>query len=527
MADGDTPSGIEPDTQETGPRRFPIVGVGASAGGLEAFTQFVRALPRDTGMAFVLIQHLDPSHASQLPAILSRDSGLPLREAAKGMPVVPDCIYVMPAGMDVVLSKGILDVVPRTDTPGVHHPIDTFMRSLAEDQGSGAIGVVLSGTASDGTLGLEEIRAAGGITFAQDSTALHEGMPRNAIASGVVDFVLPPDEIAREIATMSRHPYLGAIAARSIDAPPAGIGLVLEVLHDRMGVDFTNYKPTTLYRRITRRMLLRRIEGVHDYARALRQDPGEIDALYQDALINVTSFFRDPDGFEALKAKVLPPLLEARSAQDPVRIWVLGCSTGEEAYSLAMIFAEVGEMTGRQVPYQVFATDVNGAGIEKARAGIYSKAILDSISAERRSRFFVEIDGGYRVAKSIRDCCVFARHNVLAEPPFSRMDLVSCRNLLIYLGPPIQQKVIQTLHYALKPTGALWLGTSETVGSQRDLFELVDTKHKIYSKLPGPTRFGFGFAGGHAQGHPVFKIRSWRSPAMGRKRHAARRRRRR
>jgi two-component system CheB/CheR fusion protein len=376
-----------------------------------------------------------------------------------------------------------LQLLPRES--GLHRPVDQFFRSLAEDLGHDAIGVVLSGTATDGTAGLEAIKAEGGITFAQDATAQHDGMPHSAIASGCVDLVLPPEGIAQEIVRISKHQYSALVArARKPEDAPA-FAQVVQLLHHGTGVDFSHYKFNTLFRRVTRRMVFLKLDTLPDYVKYLREVPAEIDALYQDILISVTSFFRDKDSFEILKSKVFTRLLQDRSRHEPVRIWTLGCSTGQEAYSLAMAYAEAAEAAGSSVPLQLFATDLNPAVIERARAGVYPKEIAQDVSPERLRRFFTEVDGSYRISKVIRDACVFSRHNVLTDPPFSRIDLISCRNLLIYLEPVLQKKVLPTLHYALRPKGFLWLGASETIGAYRNLFDAEDAKHKIYAKKLG------------------------------------------
>jgi two-component system CheB/CheR fusion protein len=495
---GSTPPAAQFVAEEAGPQQetlsFPVVGVGASAGGLDAFTQMLHALPVDTGMAFVLVQHLAPTHTSMLTEILSRATSMSVREAQDQMPVEPNHVYVIPPGTTMAIARGVLQLSPRTETRGQHRTIDPFFRSLAEDQGHKAIGVILSGTATDGTVGLEAIKAEGGITFAQDDTAQHDSMPRSAVAAGCVDFVLPPDEIAKEIALISRHPYVAPAAEREPEecAREPNLGPVLELLRNATDVDFSHYKRNTLYRRITRRMVLHKIDGLKEYGRFLQGSPAEVQALYQDLLISVTNFFRNPETFAVLKTKVFPRLTQDRSRHEPVRIWVLGCSTGEEAYSIAIAFAEFAEASGRPIPVQVFATDLNGTAIDKARTGIYSKNITHDVSAERLRRFFVEVDGNYHISKPIRDMCVFAQHNVLTDPPFARIDLLSCRNLLIYLEPVLQQKLVPILHYALKPTGFLWLGGSETIGAYRDLFELEDANYKIYAKKPGPARLTVG-----------------------------------
>jgi two-component system CheB/CheR fusion protein len=479
----------EAERAEQGPG-FPIVGIGASAGGLEAFTEMLGALPVDTGMAFVLVPHLAPRYASQMAEILSRATAMQVSEAGDEQRVEPNRVYVIPPDHNLLLSQGALRLLPREKAPGQYRPIDFFFRSLAEDQGDRAIGVILSGTASDGTLGLEEIKAEGGITFAQDDTARQSSMPHSAVASGCVDFVLPPAEIANEIARIARHPHVAqpAPSRHKAAAGDPDHDQVLETVRKVTGVDFTQYKASSVYRRITRRMVLNKMETLRDYARFLRKNPGEVEALYQDILIHVTRFFRDPETFEALKATILPRLFADRSRPEPLRVWVLGCSTGEEAYSIAITFAELAKAKGAQVPVQVFATDLNGAVIEKARAGVYPKSIARDVSPERLRTFFVEVDGCYRISKAIREMCVFARHNVLTDPPFSQMDLISCRNLLIYLEPALQQRVVPLLHYALKPGGFLLLGNSESIGSYRDLFEGSDARHKIYVKKPSSRR---------------------------------------
>src|SRR6185369_8596949 len=479
---------------------FPVVGVGASAGGLEAFKDLLVHLPTDTGMALVFVQHLDPKHGSMLAELLARNTKLPVSEVERDVQVAPDHVYVLPPNRDRAISGGVLQLRPRATGRGQHHSIDSFLRSLARDQSNRAIGIILSGTATDGTLGLEAIKGAGGITFAQDvESAKYDGMPRSAIASGCVDFVLNPEGIARELTRISNHPYVVSVDHATpveIEAPPParnGFKRILSLLQKAYGVDFTLYKSSTLERRMLRRMLLNKVEGYDDYARYLSARPEEVDNLYQDILINVTSFFRHAETFELLKRRIFPQITERRRNDEPVRVWVLGCSTGEEAYSIAMSFAEYASERSDHIPVQIFATDVNNRGIEKARAGLYSRNITEDVSASRLRRFFIEEDGGYRVSKPIRDMCVFAQQNIIADPPFSRMDLISCRNLLIYLEPTAQKKVIPILHYALNPRGILWLGSSETIGPATDLFEAEDKKHRFYSKKPSRAKRGFDF----------------------------------
>lgn len=491
-------------------RAFPVVGIGASAGGLEAFKQLLGALPLDTGMAFVLVSHLSPTHDSMLAEILGRSTELPVTEVRDEPSIEPNHVYVIPPDRGMIITDGTLKLLPRQQARGQNRPIDQFLQSLAVDSFHQAIGVILSGTASDGTLGIEALKAHGGITFAQDSSAQYDGMPRSAIASGCVDFVLPPAEIASEIARIAKHPHIAAVPAVELErSTESGIVRVLELCAQRTGVDFTHYKRNTLYRRITRRMVVHKKQTLEEYSQLLEGDPAEVDALYQDILIGVTSFFRDPEAFEALTTDVFPRLTAGRNRQDPLRVWVVGCSTGEEAYSIAICFAEFADRTRLHCSMQIFATDLNPTAIDKARIGTYPRTIAQGVSPERLRRFFTEVDGSYRIAKSIRDMCVFAQHNGLTDPSFSRMDLISCRNLLIYLDPILQQRMMPVLHYALKPDGVLWLGHSETIGTFGDTFELDDVKHKLYRRKPTPARLTrpplhfFGARRARAQHHHV------------------------
>jgi two-component system, chemotaxis family, CheB/CheR fusion protein len=502
---------------------FPIVGVGASAGGLEAFTELLGALPIDTGMGFVLVQHLDPDHESALTQILARATSLPVHEITNDEPVRANHVYIIPPDTNLTIAKGVLRLQPRQRTRVLHRPIDSFFESLAQDQRERAVGVVLSGTANDGTMGLEAIKAEGGITFAQDDSAKYDSMPRSASAAGCVDLVLSPAEIAKELARIAKHPYVagqplqlypraqaaGAEATeQEIDdtalpsggkdeaerdlgagakSPVDGYKSVLLLLRNHSGVDFSLYKSTTIQRRIARRLVVNRQDSLADYAGFLRGNAKELDALYADVLISVTSFFRNPETFDVLQHRILPELLRQRG-DDPLRCWVLGCASGQEAYSIAMAFLEAAEKAPRMRQLQIFATDLNDALLEKARHGLYAKSLSGDITPERLRRFFVEENGGYRVCKTLREMVIFARQNLIADPPFSRMDLISCRNLLIYLEPSLQRKAILTFHYALKPQGFLLLGASESVGGFTELFEPVDKKNKIYSRKPAPTQ---------------------------------------
>ncbi|WP_295392137.1 chemotaxis protein CheB [uncultured Thiodictyon sp.] len=501
------------DTPAEAPPGCPVVGIGASAGGLEAYRRLVEHLPTDTGMAFVLVQHLDPQHRSLLAELIGSATRMPVAEATDGLAVEPNHLYTIPPNVTLGILHGRLQILERITERGRHLPVDDFLRSLAQDQGDQAIGVVLSGTASDGTAGLAAIKAAGGLTLVQDQeSSAYWGMPGSAVAAGCADLVLPPEEIAQELARMARHPLLRqrllADEPLSGDAATNALSKIYLLLRSRSGNDFALYKQTTIRRRIRRRMLVHKLERLADYVRFLQGNPAELDALFQDMLIQVTSFFRDPDAFATLRAKVLPRVFaayRARAVAQPefpnqVRVWVPACSTGEEAYSLAMTLLEyLGEEAGAQaVPpaiatIQVFATDIDEQAIATARRGVYPERIAAEVSAERLRRFFVKVSGGYQVSKALRDLCIFAVQNVVKDPPFSRLDLVSCRNLLIYFGPVLQKRVLQVFHYALEPTGFLMLGPSETIGHQADLFALVDQPSKIYGKKSVAGRLGYEF----------------------------------
>lgn len=439
-------------------------------------------------MALVLIQHLDPTYESKLTELLSRTTRMPVREVKDGMAVKSGHLYVIPPNTNMTVLHGRLNLVPRLRTGTPHMPIDHFLFSLAEDLGNRAIGVILSGNASDGTLGLKAIKAGCGITFAQDAqSAKYDGMPSSAIASGAVDFILPPERIARELARICRHPYVNGIKktkprGKRSHADEGDLDQIFILLRTATGVDFSRYKRTTIKRRTSRRMALHKMDRLPSYIRYLQGNPREVDHLYQDILINVTRFFRDPEAFEALKRRVFPHLLKDKSAQSPIRIWVPGCSTGEEAYSIAMSLLEFLGKKANTIPIHIFATDINDAVIEKARAGIYPEVMMLDVSKERLRRFFIKVKGGYQIVKSIRQMCVFARQNLTKDPPFSKLDLVSCRNVLIYMESSLQKKVMSTLHYALGPTGFLMLGTSESTGTRSDLFTVVDKKRRIYAR---------------------------------------------
>jgi two-component system CheB/CheR fusion protein len=466
---------------------FPVVGVGASAGGLEAFTAFLKHLPADSGMAYVLIQHLDPKQPSQLTEILSKATRMPVLEVGVDTPLQANHVYVMAPGVFLSLSDGCLRAEARE--AGLNLPVDHFLRSLAEDRSSQAIGIVLSGTASDGTLGLKTIKAEGGLTFAQEpSSAKCDGMPRSAIAAGVVDFVLAPDEIAKRLVRLARHPYVALASGQAGEAAldtEGALNTIFHLLRTVTGNDFTHYKHTTIRRRLQRRMALHGSDKPGDYVEYLQENPAEVRALSDDLLICVTSFFRDPEALEALATRVFPEILKKNAPGDSIRIWVPGCATGEEAYSLAIRVTEFLERSGANVPIQIFASDINEAALEKARAGTYDMASTAAVSPERLKRFFVNVNGGHQILKSIRENCIFARQNITKDPPFHNLDLITCCNVLIYFGPVLQRKALSTFHYALKPTGFLMLGPSESIGPLSAAFSLLDNKLKLYVKEPG------------------------------------------
>jgi two-component system CheB/CheR fusion protein len=477
---------------------------------LEALSQLLRNLPSDTGMAFVLVQHLSPKHESILASILARETSMPVKEATEGVRIQPNHVYVIPAGQDMVLKDGTLGLQPRTSTEGRHMPVDLFLRTLADVQGSQAVAIVLSGTGTDGTLGCKAVKTAGGISFAQDPTsARYDGMPRSAIAAGCVDLVLPPDEIARELQRLSRDDYLRAAPEHAHEAPVPdtkegdAFHRILAKLKKATGTDFSSYKKPTLMRRVRRRMALWKIERLAEYASWLELNPGELETLHHDFLVNVTTFFRDPEAFAVLANDICPRILDERRADAPVRVWIPGCATGEEAYSVAICLLETAVKKGASVSFQIFGTDLSMLAIEKARAGVYLENIAADVSPERLARFFVKGDGTYQVSKTVRDLCVFAQHNLIRDPPFSRLDLVSCRNVLIYLEAPEQKRVLSSFHYALGPSGFLLLGSSETVGVS-PLFEALDKSHRVYTKktlasvLPEEFVASAGRAGGHA-----------------------------
>ena len=434
---------------------------------------------------------------------------MPVLQIADKTQVEPDHVYVIPPNCDLTIAHGTLHVQDRAEPRSVNTTVDIFLRSLAADQGPNAIGVILSGTASDGTDGLTAIKGEGGITFAQDTrSAKYDGMPASAIAAGCVDLILPPEAIAQELARIRQHPLVGGSYPGQADGEMAGdttMAQIFRLLRRVTKVDFSEYKPPTIGRRIHRRMVLHRIEKLSEYVSLLHRDRNEVHALYQDLLINVTSFFRNPDAFETLKQVVYPAIVEARNnaSRSPIRIWVPGCSTGEETYSHAISLVEFLGEERAEIPIQIFGTDLSESAIQRARAGMYKESIEADVSAARLRRFFQKTETGYQISKTIRDLCIFSQQNIFNDPPFSRMDLVSCRNVMIYLSQPLQKRVIPIFHYALNPTGFLMIGSSEgLLGAGNDLFAMADKKQKIYRKRLVSSPAGFSFFVGRSEPEP-------------------------
>jgi two-component system CheB/CheR fusion protein len=476
------------DVQDT--RVFPVVGIGASAGGLAAFEAFFSNMPADTesGVAFVLVQHLAPDHKSILSELIKRYTRMQVYEVEDGVKVQPNCVYIIPPNRDMAFLNGSLHLLEQGTPRGLRLPIDFFFRSLAQDQQERAICIVLSGTGSDGTAGVRAIKGEGGMVMAQDiESAEYDGMPRSAIATGFVDYVLPPDKMPAQLIAYASHAF--GKKPRPV-IPPVGkaedaMKKIFILLRAQTGHDFSLYKQSTINRRVERRMAVSQIEQLDDYYRYFQKTPTEADALFRDLLIGVTSFFRDPEAFDILEKEAIPHLFDRKQAGAIVRVWAPGCSTGEEAYSIAILIQERVEALKLNFVIQAFATDIDRSAIEQARAGVYPASIATDISPERLARFFtLSPDGGsYRIQKSIRDMLVFSEQSVIKDPPFSRLDMISCRNMLIYMSRELQKKVIPLFHYALNPGGLMFLGNSESVGDFENLFATVDRKWKLYQRI--------------------------------------------
>ena len=483
VADPAVRSDLQPE------KGFPIVGIGASAGGLAAFEAFFSAMPADTvpGMAFVLVQHLAPDHKSILTDLVKRYTQMRVFEVEDGMAVKPNCAYIIPPNRDMAFLNGLLQLLEPAAPRGQRLPIDFFFRSLAQDQHERAICIVLSGTGSDGTLGVRAVKGEGGMVMAQNPESTeYDGMPRSAIATGLVDYVLPPAEMPAQIIAFAAHAFGKTARPFSLPVPKTEDAMkkIFILVRAQAGHDFSLYKPNTIARRVERRMAVHQIDRLDGYVRYLQQNTAEVEALFRDLLIGVTSFFRDPEAFEALAAQVIPRLLAGKPSGALIRVWAPGCSTGEEAYSLAILFQERMDALNKNFKVQIFATDIDRRAIEQARAGVYPASIVADVSAERLARFFTLEPGGgaYHIHKTIRDLLVLSEQDVIKDPPFSKLDLISCRNLLIYMGGDLQKKLIPLFHYVLNPGGALFLGTSETVGEFVDLFSTLDRKSKLYNR---------------------------------------------
>ena len=470
-----------------------IVGIGASAGSMDAFKTFFAKMPADTGIAFVIVQHLDPDFESILPAIISSYTRMPVHAAEDGAAAAPDTVHVIPPNAILTIKGGILRLARPAPPTARRTSVNTFLASLAEDQGENAIGIILSGFGSDGALGIAAIKEHGGLTLSQAEFDHHakRGMPQSAASGGFVDHVMAVEDMPQALVDYRHHraicdSHKGPDGLR--EDLPGQLGTICAVLHGQLGRDFSSYKTGTLMRRIQRRMHVLQTDEVSEYVERLRTDPQEAEMLFRELLISVTRFFRDPDAFAALEAKVIPGLLAADGG-DPVRVWVAGCATGEETYSVAILLREAQARSGSRRVVQVFATDVDERAVAAARIGLYPGFISGDMTAERLERFFVREDGSYRVSKDIREMCLFSTHDMVKDPPFSRIDLVCCRNLLIYFEPPLQQRVIATFHYALRSGGHLFLGPSESVASQAQLFVPIDKRHRLYLRRNAAASF--------------------------------------
>ncbi|MGE5258038.1 MAG: chemotaxis protein CheB, partial [Hyphomicrobiales bacterium] len=529
----DAQPGAQPEPAAAADNRFPIVGIGASAGGLSAIEALFSAIPGDTstGMAFVLVQHLSPDHKSILSDLIKRYTRMKVFEVVDGMKVAPDCAYIIPPNRDMAILNGTLQLLEPTERHGQRLPIDYFFRSLAKDQRERAICIVLSGTGCDGTLGLRAVKGEGGMVMAQSPESTeYDGMPRSAIATGLVDFVLHPAKMPAQLMAYAAHAF-GKLPRAPLSPPSPAITAedaldkILILLRTHTDHDFSQYKRNTINRRIERRMAVHQIERLEEYVRYMQHNSAEVEALFRELLIGVTGFFRDMDAWKAFQERVVPALFAERSSQEqtvrePIRVWVPGCSTGEEAYSIAILLQEQIDILKVAFKVQIFATDIDRYAVDQARSGIYPASIAADVSPERLAWFFAkEADGGsYRINKTIRDMLVFSEQDLIKDPPFSRLDLISCRNLLIYLEGELQKRLITLFHYALNPQGVLFLGTSETVGDLEQLFAVIDRKSKLYRRKEGPVEayrppfdrsLQAAAEGEAAPAHP------WKTPAQG------------
>jgi two-component system CheB/CheR fusion protein len=471
---------------------FPVVGIGASAGGLEALEHFLSRVPENSGMAFVIVQHLDPTRKGIMPELLQRTTSMNVIQVKDRTKVEPDRVYVIPPNKDMSILHGVLHLLEPASPRGLRLPIDFFLRSLAQDQQEHSIGVILSGMGSDGTLGLRAIKEKAGVVLVQDpATAKFDGMPCSAIDSGLADIVAPVDDLpAKILAYLKRTPLVHTSELALEDKTQSALEKAIILLRAHTGHDFSLYKKNTFYRRIERRMGIHQIDKIAAYIRYLQENTQELDLLFKELLIGVTSFFRDGAAWEQLRQSVIPALLAGRPAGRALRAWVPGCSTGEEAYSLAMVFKEAMEeiKPPKKFTLNVFATDLDKDAIDKARQGVYPENIAADVSPERLKRFFAKVEHGYRVGTEIRELVVFAPQSLILDPPFTKLDILSCRNLLIYLAPEMQKKLMPLFHYSLNPGGILFLGSAETVGGFTDLFASLDGKTRLYRRTESAAR---------------------------------------
>ncbi len=493
---------------QAGKPPFPIVGIGASAGGLEALEQFLRNVPQDSGLAFVIIQHLDPTHKAMLTELLQRSTGMKTYQARDRMQVKPNSVYVIPPNKDMSILHGALHLFEPSAPRGLRLPIDFFLRSLAEDRQERSIGVILSGMGSDGTLGLKAIKEKAGLVLVQEpATAKFDSMPRSAISAGLADLVAPAEELPGKIIDYLRHARTLAGSEPPLEEKDrSALEKVVILLRDKTGQDFSLYKKNTIRRRIERRMGIHQLDKITDYVRYLQHNPQELELLFRELLIGVTNFFRDPAAWELLRIEALPALLEKRLAGGVLRAWSVGCSSGEEAYSLAIVCHEALSELKPRVDYkiQIFATDLDQDAIDKARRGWYPANIAADVSAERLRRFFVQEEDGYRIGKKIREMVTFATQNVIMDPPFTKLDILVCRNLLIYLMPELQKKLLPLFHYSLKPGGIMFLGNAEAVSAAAELFTPINLKLRLFrrreSVLPAaPVDFPASFVSPRAE----------------------------
>ncbi|HET9314658.1 MAG TPA: chemotaxis protein CheB, partial [Vicinamibacteria bacterium] len=467
----------------SGAPRF-VVGIGASAGGLDPLLRFFDHLPPDTGMAFVIVQHLSPDFRSLMDELLGRHTALPIHLVEDGMPVAADHIYLIPAKKEMIISSGRLLLSERDRQQELTLPIDVFFRSLAQDRGDRAVAIVLSGGGSDGSRGIRDVHEAGGLVLVQDlESAQFDGMPKAALDTGIAAAALPPAEMPRALLDHAARRFASPVAAAPSPAHGEGLEAVYRMLQERFGIDFNHYKPSTVTRRIERRLALARSSDVEEYLRRVREDRDELDALYRDLLIGVTRFFRDPAAFDLLERQVLPELLSRTPRDQPLRMWVSGCATGEEAYSLAIVAHDVLARLGDR-PVKIFATDVHRGSLEQAALAAYDETAVANVSPDRLARYFTRTGGIYQVVPEVRQMIVFAQHDVIRDAPFTRIDLVTCRNLLIYLQPAAQKRVLSFFHFSLTQGGVLLLGPSESLGPIAHGFEVLDKRWQLYRKHP-------------------------------------------